>query len=162
MGRERRDDAQRVGRTVRGGLRGRSSFALALVVLAVALVIGSGVTTSAAPTSAQRASALDTQIRCPSCEDVSIAQSSAASAIAVRHEVAHLTNLGLSDREIEQRLVDQYGPSILLAPPDSGLSSLVWFLPLAAGLLAVGGLGLFFWRRSRTWQRLQPPTGGGV
>lgn len=138
------------------------SFAVALVVLAVALVIGSGVASSAAPTAAQRATALDTQIRCPSCEDVSVAQSSAASAIAVRHEVAHLASLGLSDRRIEQRLVDQYGPSILLAPPDSGLSSLVWFVPLVAGLLAVGGLGLFFWRRSRTWRRLRPSGGEAV
>jgi cytochrome c-type biogenesis protein CcmH len=147
---------------IRGGNRGllhrtggRASFALALVALAVALLIGSGVTSSAAPSAAQRAAALETQIRCPSCDDISVAQSSAASAIAVRHEVARLTASGVSDQAIEQRLVAQYGPSILLAPPDSGLSSLVWILPLVAGVLAVGGLGVFFWRRSRTWQRLR-------
>ena len=61
----------------------------------------------------------------------------------------------MSDHAIEQRLVAQYGPSILLEPPDSGLSSLVWLLPLAAGCLSVGGLGVFFWRRSRTWRRLR-------
>lgn len=134
---------------------GKASFVLALVALAVALVIGSGVTSSAAPSAAQRASALETQIRCPSCDDVSVAQSTAASAIAVRHEVAGLTAAGVSDQAIEQRLVSQYGPSILLAPPDSGLSSLVWLLPLVAGLLSVGGLGVFFWRRARTWRRLR-------
>ena len=58
-------------------MRGRASFVLALAVLAAALVVGSGVTSSAAPTAAQRAAALETQIRCPSCEDVSVAQSSA-------------------------------------------------------------------------------------
>jgi len=136
-------------------VRGRASFVLALVVLAAALVIGSGVTSSATPDAAQRAAALETQIRCPSCEDVSVAQSSAASAIAVRHEVQQLAAAGVSDHAIEQRLVAQYGPSILLSPPDSGLSSLVWLLPLVAGLLAVGGLGVFFWRRSRSWRRLR-------
>lgn len=136
-------------------VRGRASFVLALVVLAVALVIGSGVTSSAPPDAAQRAVTLETQIRCPSCEDVSVAQSSAASAIAVRHEVQHLVAAGVSDHAIEQRLVAQYGPSILLSPPDSGLSSLVWLLPLVAGLLAVGGLGVFFWRRSRSWRSLR-------
>ena len=136
-------------------VRGRASFVLALVVLAVALVIGSGVTSSATPDAAQRAAALETQIRCPSCEDVSVAQSSAASAIAVRHEVQRLAAAGVSDHAIEQRLVAQYGPSILLSPPDSGLSSLVWLLPLVAGLLAVGGLGVFFWRRSRSWRELR-------
>ncbi|MDA8313506.1 MAG: cytochrome c-type biogenesis protein CcmH [Actinomycetota bacterium] len=137
------------------GVAGRASFVLALATLGVALVLGSGAASSAVPTAAQRAAALETQIRCPSCEDVSVAQSSAASAIAVRHEVARLSAAGLSDREIEQRLVSQYGPSILLAPPDSGLSSLVWLVPLVAGCLAVGTLAAFFWRRSRSWRRLR-------
>ena len=136
-------------------VRGRASFVLALAVLAAALVVGSGVASSAAPTAAQRAAALETQIRCPSCEDVSVAQSSASSAIAVRHEVERLASAGMSDHAIEQRLVAQYGSSILLSPPDSGLSSLVWLLPLVAGLVAVGGLGVFFWRRSRSWRRLR-------
>lgn len=141
----------------------RVSFALALVALAVALVIGSGVTSSAVPSAAQRAAALDTQIRCPSCEDISVAQSSASSAIAVRREVARLAASGVSDRAIEQRLVAQYGPSILLSPPDSGLSSLVWLVPLVAGILALASLGVFFWRRSRSWRRLRvdgPAIGG--
>jgi|SRR5579863_2245549 cytochrome c-type biogenesis protein CcmH len=147
------------GRTFIGRAGGRVSFVLALAVLAVALVVGSGVASSAPPTAAQRAAALDAQIRCPSCEDISVAQSSAASAIAVRHEVARLASAGATDKEIEQQLVAQYGPSILLAPPDSGLSSLVWLLPLVAGIVAVAGLATFFWRRSRTWQRLRsaPP-----
>jgi len=141
------------GRLERVGAR--ASFVLALVVLGVALVIGSGVASSAAPTPSQRAAALDTQIRCPSCEDISVAQSTASSAIAVRHQVARLAASGVSDKAIEQRLVAQYGPSILLSPPDSGLSSLVWLLPLVAGILAVASLGVFFWRRSRSWRRLR-------
>jgi cytochrome c-type biogenesis protein CcmH/NrfF len=145
-------------RVVRGRdrvLRGRASFVVALAVLTAALVIASGVTSSAAPTAAQRAAALETQIRCPSCEDVSVAQSSAASAIAVRHEVERLAAAGVSNRAIERHLVAQYGPSILLSPPDSGLLSVVWLLPLVAGLVALGGLGVFFWRRTRSWRRLR-------
>ncbi len=138
-----------------GRVAARASFVLALVALTVALVIGSGVTSSAAPSTAQRAAALDAQIRCPSCEDISVAQSTASSAIAVRREVARLAASGESDQAIERRLVDQYGPSILLSPPDSGLSSLVWLLPLVAGILALAALGTFFWRRSRAWRRLR-------
>ncbi|HVC14779.1 MAG TPA: cytochrome c-type biogenesis protein CcmH [Acidimicrobiales bacterium] len=134
---------------------GRVSFVLALAALAVALVIGSGVTSPAALTPAARAAALDTKVRCPSCEDSSVAQSQAAQAVAVRHEIARLAAAGESDRAIEHRLVAQYGPSILLEPADSGLASLVWLLPLAAGCLAVGGLAVFFWRRSRSWRRLR-------
>jgi cytochrome c-type biogenesis protein CcmH len=136
-------------------LGARASFVLALAALALALVIGSGVVSSGTPTASQRAAALDTQIRCPSCEDISVAQSTASSAIAVRREVARLAASGVSDRAIEQRLVAQYGPSILLSPPDSGLSSLVWLVPLVAGILALTALGVFFWRRSRSWRGLR-------
>lgn len=142
----------------RGAVRARRvpwSFLLALAVLAAALVVGSGVTSSKPPTDAQRASALEAQIRCPSCADLSVAQSAASSAIAVRHEVAALVAAGQSDQQIESRLVAQYGPSILLSPPASGLSSLVWFLPAAAGVLALGGVAVVFWRRSRSWRRLR-------
>jgi cytochrome c-type biogenesis protein CcmH len=142
-------------RSPRGRLGARASFVLALVALTAALVIGSGVTSAGAPSAAQRATALDTQIRCPSCEDISVAQSTASSAIAVRREVARLAASGASDQAIEQRLVAQYGPSILLSPPDSGLSSLVWLVPLVAGILALAALGALFWRRSRSWRRLR-------
>lgn len=133
----------------------RLSFGAALVVLGVALAIGSGVGSSIPPTAGQRAAALETQIRCPSCVDISVAQSSAASAIAVRREVSRLVAAGESDQAIERRLVGQYGPTILLAPPASGLSALVWLIPLVAGVLALGILGVFFWRRSRSWRRLR-------
>jgi len=138
-----------------GRVGGPVSFALALAALAVALVVGSGVTSSGAPTAAQRAAVLEAEIRCPSCEDLSVAQSTASSAIAVRHEVTQLIAAGATDQAIEQRLVAQYGQSILLSPPDSGFSSLVWLLPLVAGALAVAILGVFFWRRSRTWRQLR-------
>lgn len=140
----------------RGLLRRRppASFVLALVVLAGALGVGSGVTSSRPPTAAQRAAAVEAQVRCPSCEDVSVAQSSASSAIAVRHEIARLVAQGEPDARIESQLVAQYGESILLAPPDSGLSSLVWLLPALAGTAAIVGLGTLFWRRTRSWRRL--------
>lgn len=133
----------------------RVSFVLAVLVLAVALVIGSGVVSGAKPTAAQRAAALETQIRCPSCDDISVAQSAASSAVAVRHEVASLVAAGETNAQIEARLVDQYGTSILLTPPASGLSAVIWVLPVVAGALALGGLAVLFWRRSQSLRRLR-------
>ena len=51
-------------------------------------------------TPAQRAAALDAQLRCPSCDDVSVANSSAASAVAIRQLVLADTNAGESDQAI--------------------------------------------------------------
>lgn len=129
-----------------------------LVVLAAALIVGSGVGQGGHQTPAQQASALDADLRCPSCEDLSVAQSSASTAVAVRHEVLQLTRRGESDQQIEDALVGQYGTAILLRPPTSGLASLVWIVPALAGIAAVVALGALFWRRSRQMARLR---GGG-
>ena len=126
-----------------------------VVVLAVALGIGGGLGSSPAPTNAQRAAALDSQLRCPSCEDLSVAQSQASDAVAVRNEVAKLVAEGRSDTQIDDALVAQYGPTILLRPPDSGLTSLVWILPVVGALVAAAGLGVLFFRRARSLRRLE-------
>lgn len=133
---------------------GRVSFVMALVVLGVALAIGSGVGSSSPPSNAQRAAAIEAQVRCPSCDDLSVAQSSASSALAVRHQIVTEVGRGESAGRIENGLVAQYGPSILLSPPASGLSALVWYIPAVAGALALAALGVFFWRRSRSWRAL--------
>jgi cytochrome c-type biogenesis protein CcmH len=129
--------------------------AAALLVLAVALAIGSGLGSSGHPTDAQRAAALEADIRCPSCDDLSVAQSAASSAIAVRHEVSRLVADGESNQQIESSLVDQYGSSILLRPPTSGLTALVWFVPAAGGVVALCAVAALFWRRSVALRRLR-------
>lgn len=143
--------AVRSGRSAHPGL----GLLVLLVVLGVALAIGSGLGSGGHPTNAQRAAALDSQIRCPSCDDLSVAQSSASSAIAVRHQVQQMVAEGRTDQQIEDTLVAQYGGTILLRPPTSGLTSLVWILPAVAGALAVGALIVLFWRRSRALQQLR-------
>ena len=149
-------DAALGSMAIRGDRRrgaGRLSFVLALAVLGVALAIGAGVGSHSAPTAAQRAAAIEAQVRCPSCDDLSVAQSSASSALAVRHQIATEVRRGESAQQIENGLVAQYGESILLSPPDSGLSALVWYVPVVAGGIALCALALFFWRRSRLWRR---------
>lgn len=145
------------GAPVRRSWAGRASFLLALAVAGVALAIGAGVGSSRPPTAAQRAAAIEAQVRCPSCDDLSVLQSAASSAVAVRRQITAEVARGEAATAIENGLVAQYGPSILLSPPASGLSSLVWYLPAAAGAVALGVLGIFFWRRSRSWRALRGP-----
>ena len=107
------------------------------VVLIAALVIGSGALSSSSPTDAQRAAAIESVIRCPSCEDLTVAVSSAPTAVTVRSTVTHLIDQGWTDAQIKQYLVARYGSAIVLDPPTSGWSALVWVLPIAGGLAAV-------------------------
>ena len=118
------------------------------VVLAVTLAVG-GRRPSPAPTPIQRAAAIEADVRCPSCEDISVAQSSAPTAQAIRQAVAARIAGGQSDAAIEAWLVSRYGPAILLRPSTGGGTSLVWVLPVVAVAVALGGLGTVFWRRRR-------------
>jgi cytochrome c-type biogenesis protein CcmH len=145
----------------RSGSRGfRIVSAVALVVVvAVALAIGSGVGRSSTPTLAARTAALESRIRCPQCQDVSVAQSEASSAIQARRQIARMVAAGATDAQIEQSFVDRYGPAILLSPPASGLGAVVWFVPLGAAVVALGALGVLFWRRQRALSRLRAGSG---
>jgi cytochrome c-type biogenesis protein CcmH/NrfF len=73
---------------------------------------------------------LETLVRCPACDNLSVAVSNATSAIAVRHEIATKVHDGQSDNQILTSLESAYGTSILLSPPTSGLGVLLWVVPL--------------------------------
>ena len=129
--------------------------ALPLLVLAVALVIGAGVFSSAPETAAQRAAAIETGVRCPSCTDVSVADSDATTAIAVRHQIQSMVDAGRSTAAIDQVLVSEYGQTILLVPPDTAGVPLIYVVPLVLGAGALATVGMLFWRRTRQFDALR-------
>ncbi len=122
-------------------------WTLLAVVLVVALVIGSGVLSSPPPTASQRAASIESVLRCPSCEDLSVADSSAPTAVTVRATVRQLVAQGETDQQIETYLAGRYGSSIELDPPASGLSLLVWLLPLLVGAVVVAAFVAVMLRR---------------
>ena len=128
---------------------------LPLLVLGVALLIGSGVFDSSPETVAQRAAVIESNVRCPACTDLSVAQSNSTTAIAVRHQIESMLAAGSSTADINQTLVSEYGQTILLTPPDSGGIPLIWIIPLVLGVGAVGAVGVLFWRRSREFDALR-------
>ncbi len=123
-------------------LRSPWLFGVAVVVLAAVTLVLSPRT----PSRAARVAHLETLVRCPSCEDLSVAQSSAPTALAVRRAIARDVARGQSDASILTSLETAYGPSILLSPPTRGLGALLWAGPLA---LVLAALGAFAWR----WRR---------
>ncbi|MGA7834797.1 MAG: cytochrome c-type biogenesis protein CcmH [Acidimicrobiales bacterium] len=87
---------------------------------------------------AVRIAHLETLVRCPACRDLSVAESNATSAIAVRDEIATGVKAGRSDNQILTSLENSYGTSILLSPPTSGLGALLWLVPALGAVLLVG------------------------
>jgi cytochrome c-type biogenesis protein CcmH len=128
---------------------------LPLVVLGVALLIGSGAFDSSPQTVAQRAAAIEADVRCPACTDVSVADSNSTTAIAVRHQIEGLVAAGSSDADIDQTLVSEYGQTILLVPPDAGGFPLIWVIPAVLGAATLVAVGVLFWRRSREFDALR-------
>jgi cytochrome c-type biogenesis protein CcmH/NrfF len=124
-------------------------------VLVVVLVIGSGAFDGQTQTGAQRAAGIEATVRCPSCTDLSVAQSNATTAIAVRHQIENMVAAGRSTSAIDQALVAEYGQTILLVPPDTGGVPLIWVIPLVLGAAALTGVGVVFWRRSRAFDALK-------
>lgn len=77
-------------------------------------------------------------------------------AIPVREEIAAKLADGVSDDEIVQSLVEEYGEKVLSSPTHSGFNLLAWYTPYVAVL--VGGAFVFF--IMRRWRRTTaaPPT----
>jgi cytochrome c-type biogenesis protein CcmH len=133
------------GGIVTGRVRA-AAWVLLAVVVAVALGFGAS-RGGAPPTAAQRAASIDAMVRCPSCQDISVEDSSASTALAIRQAVLRRVRAGQSDASIESFLVSRYGPGILLRPPAHGITAWVWILPPLALVAAGAGLATVFWRR---------------
>jgi cytochrome c-type biogenesis protein CcmH len=127
----------------------RVSYALMAVVLIGALAIGAR-GDGTPRTDAERANALAETIRCPTCRSQSAAQSDTVAATAVRAEIARRIAAGETDGQIRRYFSSRYGEEILLTPRASGLTGLVWILPVVALVLAAAGLTVAF-RRWRRW-----------
>lgn len=89
------------------------------------------------------------ELRCPKCQNQSLAGSDSPISADLRREIHRMLEDGMSDAQIKQFLVDRYGQFVLYEPPKSGNTLLVWVLPIGMaviGLMAVG-LVLFGARR---------------
>lgn len=113
-----------------------------LVVIAVAgLVRSAGV--GGPTTEAERAQAVAASLRCPTCQGLSVADSSSPLAKSMRRIIDEQVAAGESEHEVREYFVDRYGDWVLLSPRAEGSGWLVWALPGAAvlvGLLAAAQL----------------------
>lgn len=117
-------------------------------VAAVGIVAG---LFTAPPVSADRVEVIASQLRCPVCQSVSVADSPSDQARDMRQIIAQQVAEGLSDEEIIAFFVDRYGEWVILAPPPRGGTLALWLLPPAAVLI---GVMLALGRRRRI--RLSP------
>jgi cytochrome c-type biogenesis protein CcmH len=82
---------------------------------------------------------LTQQLRCPMCQNETLADSNAPIARDLRNQIFQLMQQGKSDDEIKQYLVDRYSDYVLYDPPLKPGTWLLWFGPL---LILCGGAGV--------------------
>jgi cytochrome c-type biogenesis protein CcmH len=132
---------------------------LLLVALgALAAVAARGSAPAAPP--ADRVHAIAAGLRCPTCRDLSVADSPAPLARQMRNQVAEGLAAGKSPESIRQEFVAAYGESVLLVPARRGVGLVAWVAPallLAGGLLAAA-LAVWRWRARGAAAAAAPPT----
>ena len=149
MGEESAATAPRI--THKGARRWRLGLVWLAMVVALGVAFGYDALASHHRQSLdQQVAAIANQVRCPSCQDETAENSATQTAAAVRATIRQRLLAGQGQAQIEAYLESRYGPSILLRPPAGGLSGLVWVLPVAAAVAALGGLAGAFrrWRPS--------------
>lgn len=116
-------------------------------VLVIALAVGT--IGSTGPKSNQdRVFAIAQTIKCPVCQGETVADSNADISRAIRVEIAKRVEQGETDDEIRQYVAQNYQEAVLLTPTSSGVTGLVWVLPVVALILALAGLVYAFRRWS--------------
>lgn len=99
-------------------------------------------------TDADRAYEIAKTLACPVCAGQSVAESDATVAKSIRRSIAVWIDEGQSDLFIRAAVVDRFGEEVDYTPSASGLTSLVWIIPVVGGAGALAGLFLIFrgWR----------------
>lgn len=122
------------------------------VIFAALLILFSGIAAATIDTWQFKNEAQEQQfreltgaLRCPKCQNNSIADSNAMIAHDMRQKVYELMQQGKSRKAIVDYMVDRYGNFVTYEPPVTPSTIILWLLP---ALFILGG-GAVIWRSSR-------------
>ena len=130
----------------------RLAFAwLSIALVVVVTLVGAVIADDPPATEAERAYEIKATMLCPVCDGQNVLESNAPVAAAIRSQVDELILDGRSDDEIRAWMARQYGKAVNATPPNSGLASLVWVIPVLVGFSSVALLAVAFgkWRSGR-------------
>jgi len=130
------------------------AVALAAAVLATGVALAVVAARGPAPpaTMDDRVRQVASTLSCPSCVDLSVADSPSLTARSMRAQIGRLLAKGWSADRIRDRFVASFGATILSTPGLHGIDLLAWIAP---ALLIAFGLGLLVFA-VRRWSRGSP------
>lgn len=86
------------------------------------------------------------QLRCPKCQNNSIADSNSMISADMRLKVYELMEQGQSRQQIVDYMVARYGNFVTYEPPVTPFTVILWALP---ALFVLGGMLMIIWRAKR-------------
>lgn len=111
-------------------------------LLALAALLGVMVLRPDTPvTRDELAHRIASELRCPDCQGLSVADSASPSAVEIRRQIDALVAKGRSAEEVRQTFVDRYGEWILLTPS----APAAWLLPVGVVATALLMLAAWLW-----------------
>lgn len=130
---------------IRGLIRNLLSTSLVVLVLAFS-VPSSGQNLDAyqfdEPAQEQLFRELINELRCPKCQNQSIADSNAELARDLRDRTYFMVKEGATKQEVIDFMVARYGDFVHYQPPMTFVTSILWWGPVA--VLVIGGLVILF------------------
>jgi cytochrome c-type biogenesis protein CcmH len=123
-----------------------------LAVVALSCLVIASARTPGPLTPEDRVNSVAKTIKCPTCQGESVADSNAPASREIRRDIADRLSRGESADQIRAFYATSYGEAILLTPSRSGVTSVVWVLPVVVLVGAVTALVVAFrrWRSSST------------
>ncbi len=95
---------------------------------------------------------------CGTCPHLSVSVCTCSKADEIKAEIKQKIAQGMTEQQIINAFVAEYGQTVLSAPPKSGFNLSVWMIPFLA--FVVGGIVLFaFLKNQQRPPEDQPPTG---
>jgi cytochrome c-type biogenesis protein CcmH len=99
---------------------------------------------------------LEGEVICPTCH-VTLDQSDSPIAQEMKQFIARRIAAGDTRSEIENKLIANFGPSVIARPSTRGFDLLAWLLPLVGLLGGAAVVGFAAWR----WSRARAPATAG-
>jgi cytochrome c-type biogenesis protein CcmH len=126
---------------------------LAVLLMIVAIWSAMYIRTATQKTLDQRVHEVGSQLKCPICQNESVADSPSSLAQQMRMVIRQQLQEGKSEQEVVQYFESSYGEKIINTPPWQGFYLLVWLVPI---VLLLSGVVLV-WLTLRDWSSQTAP-----